>query len=459
MTPTERKGTTSPADSGQRQTEDPGINAKMSRPAQRSRKASDPEETGCLRLLEVLAQSDPVPDTASLCLERDELLTLLAEISKGQQSEFLLQITHLAQRRGVPPQEIAARAGFLLACLDMPGDDDAYKILGVPPSATPQEIRDAWIGRVSIYHPDRHPEKTDWFTHQVARLNEAYQTLKDPVRREGYDARRRREDLERQRGGSIAPRHAPPGQPRITVFSHGLPRRRLPTIITGASAVAAGLIVVFLFLSRASNRPEATPFPPPNTSTPAAEGGSRGEPDSDEQRSAQSPRPLPESPTTKQSLPRERRSLFVRRDVQKVSEPSRPRAILAQALPPFAPEPKGLDRQEIDALLDEYVDAYEKGDVERFMATFSPKVREKGALDYQAIRSLYAKGFTGRDQIIYRLKNVDVQIKGDLATVTAQYLISARNASQSQRGVTVTGRIEWKIQREGDKPKIIAINY
>ncbi len=149
----------------------------------------------------------------------------------------------------------------------------------------------------------------------------------------------------------------------------------------------------------------------------------------------------------------------IQRDVQKVSDAPGNQTTLAQALPPLLPEPKGLDRQEIDALLDEYVDAYEKGDVERLMATFSPKVREKGTLDSQAIRGLYAKGFTGREQIIYRLKNVDVQIKGDLGTVTAQYLISARNASQSQRGVTVTGRIEWKIQREGEKAKIIAIDY
>jgi len=196
----------------------------------------------------VLAQSDPVPDTSSLCLERKELLSLLAEISKGQQSEFLLQITHLAQRRGVLPQEIAARAGSLLACLEAPGSDDYYQVLGAAPTATPQEVRDAWIGRVSIYHPDRHPEKADWFTHQVARLNEAYQTLKDPVRREEYDARRRREDLERQRGDSIARRHQA-GEARKPPSLGGWMRRRLPTIITGASVVAAGLMVVSLFLS------------------------------------------------------------------------------------------------------------------------------------------------------------------------------------------------------------------
>ncbi len=126
----------------------------------------------------------------------------------------------------------------------------------------------------------------------------------------------------------------------------------------------------------------------------------------------------------------------------------------------MTPEPKALDRQEIDALLDEYVDAYRKSRyVERVMATLSTRVREKGTLDYQAIRNAYVKGFTGRDQIIYRLKSVQVEIKGEQATVTAHYLILARNTAQSSQGTTVSGRIEWKIQREGDKLKIVAINY
>jgi DnaJ-domain-containing protein 1/ketosteroid isomerase-like protein len=431
----------------------------MSRPAQRSRKASDPEEDGCSRLLEVLAQSDPVPDTSSLCLERKELLSLLAEISKGQQSEFLLQITHLAQRRGVLPQEIAARAGSLLACLEAPGSDDYYQILGAAPTATPQEIRDAWIGRVSIYHPDRHPEKADWFTHQVARLNEAYHMLKDPGRRQEYDERRR-ENLERQRRDSSALLHQA-GEPRKPSSLGGWMRRRLPTIITGGSVIAASLIVAALFLSRPPNRPEATLFTPSKTPAPepTLEASSSDDVGSIEQPPVRRQKPQPQRSGVRRQPLSERPALPAPPDLQKISKLPGQRVMTAQALPPLAPEPKSLDRQEIDALLDEYVDAYEKGDVDRLMATFSPKILEKGTLDYQAIRSLYAKGFAGREQIIYRIKNVQVQIKGDNATVTAQYLVSAKNATQSQKGVTVSGQIEWKIQREGDKPRIIALNY
>jgi len=417
-----------------------------------------PNQDVPLRLIAALAHGDPVPDTSAICPERNELVALLAEISKGERSEFLPQIAQVAQHRGIPPQEIASRSGFLLACLDMPGDEDPYRILGVTPSATPQEIRNAWVARLSLYHPDRHPANGDWFTRQAARLNEAYHTLKDPGRRQAYDERRRHQ----------APawlRHSPNSPlrrsrlPRIPLVLSGQMRRRLPTLLTGGAVVTAGLIVVFLFLARPAFRPEATPLSPANTPGSVEEGSSAGGLIADSQRSAGPLPPKQEKERVGQLPSRVMPARRIQHDVQRVSDASGNEITLAQALPPLLTEPKGLDRQEIDALLDEYVDAYEKGDVDRLMATFSPKVREKGTLDYQAIRSLYAKGFAGREQIIYRVKNVDVQIKGDLATVTAQYLISARNASQSQRGVTVTGRIEWKIQREGDKPKIIAINY
>jgi ketosteroid isomerase-like protein len=225
--------------------------------------------------------------------------------------------------------------------------------------------------------------------------------------------------------------------------------------------IAAGLIVVGLFLSRPSNRPEATLFTPSKTPAqgPTVGGSSGGEVGSHEQRPVRPRTPQPQRSRAKLQPLEEQTALPVPRDAQEISEPPGQRLTIAQALPPLTVEPGSLDRKEIDALLDEYVDAYEKGDVDRLMATFSPKVREKGTLDYQAIRSLYAKGFAGREQIIYRIKNVQVEIRGDDAIVVAQYLISARNTNQSPRGVTLSGRIEWKIQREGDRPKIVAVNY
>ncbi|MDE2485696.1 MAG: DnaJ domain-containing protein, partial [candidate division NC10 bacterium] len=405
--------------------------------------AVDPNESDCLRLIEALADGNPIPDTSALCLDRQRLIALLVEISKGERSEFFQNTRQVAERQGLSVHEIASRAAFLLACLDTPGADDPYTILGVAPTATGEEIKEAWLSRLSLYHPDRHPENADWFTRQAARLNEAYHTLKDPARRHAYDERRRRELLARQQSGLVqippvspVPFPMPPQSPRLT-------RHRAPALIAAASVAAAGLILVAL-----SNRPPEGPQRYLKTVQPVA--------------AVTLPSPTPVNDLPPARLTRDRpRSLDASvtphvnhqpkrervKHLPHVSQPSGLPAsqsdssgdptvserlaagpvLLAQALPPLVSEPKALDRQEIDALLDEYVDAYEKADVERVMATLSTRVREKGALDYQAIRNAYVKGFTGRDQIIYRLKNLQVEIKGEQATVTAQYLIVARN--------------------------------
>jgi curved DNA-binding protein CbpA len=417
----------------------------------------DLEGNDLTRLIEALACGDPIPDASAIGTERKELVVLLAEITKGERSQFLPQITRVAQRREISPQEIAARAGFLLACFNAASSDDYYQILGVPTTAAPQEIRDAWIRHISIYHPDRHPAKGDWFTRQAARLNEAYQTLKDPVRRQEYDDRRRAKLTQQQRDPSLRRYASQPA--RMSLFFGGQIRRWLPKIITGASVIAAALMMVSLFRARPARQSDATLLYLPKTAGFAMEALPRSRPAALEQKAARSLGSEAVREEVNGRPSREEPAPLVPRAVQKVSEPSRKRALVAQALPPLIPEPKGLDRKEIDALLDEYVDAYEKGDLERFMATFSPRVREKETLDYQGIRSLYAKGFAGREQIIYRIKNVRVEIKDDSATVSADYLISAKGTGQSQRSVNASGRIEWKIQREGIKPKIIAINY
>jgi len=148
--------------------------------------------------------------------------------------------------------------GFDWKMAGAPGNEDYYEILGADPTATPQELREAWIGRLSLYHPDRHPAaKAEWFTRQAARLNEAYHTLKDPARRQAYDERRRREVLARQRPGTKVP-WLTPWWSRTTALSGGQLRRRLPAILTGASLIAAGLLVVSLFLTRGNYHPEVT---------------------------------------------------------------------------------------------------------------------------------------------------------------------------------------------------------
>jgi len=68
---------------------------------------------------------------------------------------------------------------------------DYYEILGVSREAASEEILQAYREMVQKFHPDLHPgdskEATDLFSEKTKAINEAYDTLKDPVKRKEYD--------------------------------------------------------------------------------------------------------------------------------------------------------------------------------------------------------------------------------------------------------------------------------
>ena len=65
---------------------------------------------------------------------------------------------------------------------------DYYSILNIPPDADEQLIREAYIKLSSFMHPDKHPpERRSWAEEKQKELNEAYEVLKDPIKRKEYD--------------------------------------------------------------------------------------------------------------------------------------------------------------------------------------------------------------------------------------------------------------------------------
>jgi len=64
-----------------------------------------------------------------------------------------------------------------------------YEILGVSDNATADEIRKAFRKKSLLYHPDKHMDNPlrDLALEKQKDLNEAYETLSDPIKKQAYD--------------------------------------------------------------------------------------------------------------------------------------------------------------------------------------------------------------------------------------------------------------------------------
>jgi curved DNA-binding protein CbpA len=123
----------------------------------------------------------------------------------------------------------------------MPGTTfrgDPYSVLDVRHDASSDEIKRRWRELAREHHPDRAPgddHERERLTTRMARINAAYDLLRDPVRRARYDAtpearRNRREDTpgRPQAGGPPPP---PPTRPVTARFdTSALFHRRNTTV-------------------------------------------------------------------------------------------------------------------------------------------------------------------------------------------------------------------------------------
>jgi len=84
--------------------------------------------------------------------------------------------------------------------------EDLYQILGIPSNATPAQIKEAYLYKVNILHPDRLamvPERIRQAAEEeLKKVNAAYEVLSNPAKRQQYDRG--------QSGGTVEQSTPPP---------------------------------------------------------------------------------------------------------------------------------------------------------------------------------------------------------------------------------------------------------
>jgi hypothetical protein len=110
------------------------------------------------------------------------LYHLLHEVARGRSSPYYWEICRTGRRRGVTPEYVIDRASVMIASIEERRRTDIYRILGVPPLASEDAIKQRWHEAAKGLHPDVGGDPT-----RFRQVKEAYEILRDEGRRAEYE--------------------------------------------------------------------------------------------------------------------------------------------------------------------------------------------------------------------------------------------------------------------------------
>jgi len=86
------------------------------------------------------------------------------------------------------PDELRAAALFFIEQVLFRHDANHYRVLGLEPGASPEQVKEHHRLLMRVFHPDRENRADDWKDAFATHINLAYTSLRDPEARRRYDA-------------------------------------------------------------------------------------------------------------------------------------------------------------------------------------------------------------------------------------------------------------------------------
>ena len=158
----------------------------------------------------------------------------LIELAAGEPA----RVARVAASRGEAPAQVLEAARFYVREILLFAGADAYRVLGVAPGASAEQIKLHHRHLQHWLHPDR--RGNDWESAFATRINAAWSELRTPERRAAYESR------QWQNGEGAAPSH---GQRRLVSQWRASPfqqRRGLGWLVVGAGAVGCVWLAVLI---------------------------------------------------------------------------------------------------------------------------------------------------------------------------------------------------------------------
>jgi hypothetical protein len=150
------------------------------------------------------------------------------------------------------PDELKAAALFFIEQVLFRHGANHYRVLGLEPGASPEQVKEHHRLLMRVFHPDRENRADDWKDAFATHINLAYTSLRDPEARRRYDA-----TLKQAARPATPPHparratHAP--RPAVPQSRHGgLPPivlRYLPQWVLAGSALVAFAVVGAVYLN------------------------------------------------------------------------------------------------------------------------------------------------------------------------------------------------------------------
>jgi DnaJ-domain-containing protein 1 len=338
--------------------------------------------------------------------------------------------------------ELRRGAELVLQKLHFNNDNNLYMTLGLSDKASAEEVHERWKRFISIYHPDRQKGNAGWYAEAARKVNEAYNTLKDPRERTLHDRYLAELYLRKRFPDEISGGHRPAGGP--------VQAGRSNKIWTTGTALRAGIFLVIASVvlavyhrSGPLSGPGQTRISPFAPAAPLAT--------VNKVKAQPAPEPVMPATAAVPSAPRAG-------ELKPADEGKADRGIQPEVnVPASGPDPEiRVAREEAADMLDKYARAYSGSDLRSLMSLMSMSVSEN-SLTFREMHRKYSELFSDRINY-YNISNIEIRTEGLTATASAYYSKNCYMAKED-RWVKRSGRVIFRMAREDGVLRIVSITY